>query len=266
MARNEIYDAVETRVSEQALAALARDLPSPLILLGGWAVHLTVNENYMREHGLRYLGSRDVDLGFHIPRDITETEMIMGSFCQAIVILKRMGYRKEGASRFCRVINRATGETVREGSLSDIAEEERFYLFVDPIVDFVHPLCSELVDLAPIEEPLLSKAMEGGKMNEAHISGRLVRFPEPSCLLGMKLSSLPNREKDDKKVKDACDIYSLLWYSGQDYAKMVERVRTEYPDLCIGVRECFTPTVISKASYYLGIDAETFRKVVERLF
>ncbi|MFO8003790.1 hypothetical protein, partial [Thioalkalivibrio sp.] len=33
-------------------------------VLGGWAVYFTVDNNFQREKGYPYLGSKDVDLGF----------------------------------------------------------------------------------------------------------------------------------------------------------------------------------------------------------
>ena len=29
----------------------------------------------------------------------------------------------------------------------------------------------------------------------------------------MKINSLPNRDKDHKRIKDICDIFALLWYT-----------------------------------------------------
>ena len=38
-------------------------------------------------------------------------------------------------------------------------------------------------------------------------------LPNPTLLLSTKLKSLPNRDKEDKKKKDICDIVALLLYA-----------------------------------------------------
>ncbi len=67
-------------------------LREPVCVLGGWAVYLTVGENFKREHGRDYLGSRDIDIGFHIERDWRRTEMENSNLALAIITLKEMGF------------------------------------------------------------------------------------------------------------------------------------------------------------------------------
>ena len=148
MAKVELYDTIETTASLEALEVLAERLPKPLILLGGWAVYFLVNESYQKELGFTYLGSRDVDIGFHIPEEATEFDLITGNFKPTIEILKRMGYKKEGPSRFCRTIDKRTGKTAEDETITKISGENLFRLFIDPIVDHSHPLISEFVDIS----------------------------------------------------------------------------------------------------------------------
>ena len=62
----ELYDTIETCASKDALKNLVLNLPEPIVLLGGWAVYLTVTRLFEEENGQQYLGSKDVDVGFHI--------------------------------------------------------------------------------------------------------------------------------------------------------------------------------------------------------
>jgi hypothetical protein len=71
----EIYDPLETKSALGALIDLTRRLPEPFVVLGGWAAYLTTSDSFMREHGAAYLGSRDVDVGFHIDPEMSMEEL-----------------------------------------------------------------------------------------------------------------------------------------------------------------------------------------------
>jgi hypothetical protein len=62
----QLYDRIETDEALKALEVLSDKLPEPFLLMGGWAVYITVNDSFLEEHGSTYLGSRDIDVGFHI--------------------------------------------------------------------------------------------------------------------------------------------------------------------------------------------------------
>ncbi len=64
-----------TEISEQELQSIFRAAKPPVCLLGGWAVHLHVNEGFQTEYGREYIGSRDIDLGIHIQPDQTSEEI-----------------------------------------------------------------------------------------------------------------------------------------------------------------------------------------------
>ena len=46
-----LYDSQETDLALGALGALSRSLPEPFLLMGGWAVYLTVNQSFRKTHG-----------------------------------------------------------------------------------------------------------------------------------------------------------------------------------------------------------------------
>ena len=61
-----MYDDIEVEISRKYLDKITEVLDEPIVMLGGWAVYLSVNENYRKLTGREYIGSRDIDLGFHI--------------------------------------------------------------------------------------------------------------------------------------------------------------------------------------------------------
>ena len=64
--RGDTYTEDETVISKSNLSAVVSNVKGPVCLLGGWAVYATVNQNFSAERGRNYVGSRDIDLGFHV--------------------------------------------------------------------------------------------------------------------------------------------------------------------------------------------------------
>lgn len=266
MAEADIYEQMETDAAIDALRTLAHELPEPLILMGGWAVYLTVNESYSKEHNAPYLGSRDVDLGFRIDVNASIDELKQSNFSKALDILKNIGYFESGTSRFCRYIDKRTGETLSERNAADVPIYDLFYLYIDPMVDRLHPRNEEVFRIKPIDEPLLADAIDNGRMRDIQIGDRVLLIPQVEVLLAMKLSSFPGRTKDDKKVKDACDIYALIWHSERSAKEVVSSLKNDHPELPIQVKDHFTKDIVMKASYHLGVEPESYMGVVSQLF
>ena len=53
----ELYDRVESESAFNALNQIVPRLPEPFLLLGGWAIYVTVNDSFRDEHGSQYLTS-----------------------------------------------------------------------------------------------------------------------------------------------------------------------------------------------------------------
>ena len=66
----ELYDKIESESALDALNHIVTRLPDPFLLLRGWAVYVTVNDSFRDEHGSQDLGSRDIDVCFHIDPDV----------------------------------------------------------------------------------------------------------------------------------------------------------------------------------------------------
>ena len=140
---------------------------------------------------------------------------------------------------------------------------ELFYLYVDLVVDNIHPDIRKICNMDFIDEPILGKAWEQYLFVEIDFFSNKVLLPIPQILLAMKLNSLPNRTKDDKKIKDACDIYSLIWHSSIRYTEMVRFIKKEYPDLIKNANDIFKDNIPDRASIHLGIDKSTFINVIQ---
>ncbi len=78
-------------------------------------------------------------------------------------------------------------------------------------------------------EPLLRQAFENDKAEllEPYMEwGNSVssKICDIDLLVAMKIRSIPQRDKEHKRVKDVCDLHALLWYSSE-FDDMVEKVK-----------------------------------------
>jgi len=61
-----LYEPVEIQISEKYLEKVFKLIKGNICLLGGWAAYYIVNRNFEKTTGRKYIGSRDIDIGFHI--------------------------------------------------------------------------------------------------------------------------------------------------------------------------------------------------------
>ncbi len=88
-------------------------------------------------------------------------------------------------------------------------------------------------------------------------------MPKPELLVATKLLSIGERDKRDKKVKDICDLFSLLWYGGETPAGIRLKVRQFLPDEAIKKGfSSITAEDFYNASIPLQHNVEEIRKVV----
>ena len=261
----QLYDREETDPALEALGVLSRELPEPFLLIGGWAVYLTVNKSYRKEHGVPYLGSRDIDLGFHVDSDCDDDALRNCTYAKALSVLDRVGYRPHGSFRYCRIIRRDTGESIDEKAAARMNHYDIIYLYVDMMVDNIHPKHREFFRADPMDEPLLSRVFEEGSGIQETINVTRVIIPPPHILLATKLKAIPDRTKEDKLWKDACDIYAIIWHSRTSFRDILSSVRREYPDHCRKALKTINDEVVEKAAHHLGVDKETYVGVVGQL-
>ena len=116
----ELYDRRETETSHDAMSGLCERLPEPFVLLGGWAVHYLVTDSFNKAHGAKYLGSRDVDLGFHIDTAWNKEELAGSTFAQALTALEDIGYIPIGTSRYYKIVHSPMGTGLVKRKLENI--------------------------------------------------------------------------------------------------------------------------------------------------
>lgn len=260
-----LYDAKETGVALEALGMISRVLPEPFLLIGGWAVYLTVNESYSKRHGAPYLGSRDIDVCFHIDPKLDIASLRHSTFAQALDVVRKEGYVPHGSYRFCKMIRRADGAVLTEEQAKRMDFHELTYLFIDMMVDNIHPSHKEIFRCDPIDEPIAARIFDEGSMIVRELGGFQAHIPNPSSLLATKLRSIPNRQKDDKLWKDACDIYSIIWHSPERYSSILARVKEHYPSDCAKAYSAITKEVAIRAAHHLGVEEEEFSGIIDFL-
>ena len=261
----ELYDRIESGSAFKALNHIVTRLPEPFLLIGGWAIYVTVNESFREEHGSQYLGSRDIDVCFHIDSDASDSELSTSTFSQAIAIVQELGYVPQGSCRYCKMIKRETGEIITEEVSRKIPMHELFYLYLDMMVDNIHPRQKKIFGFNVLDEPILRRVFDEGTGVTVNLEGVELLVPPPVILLATKLRSIPLRTKDDKLVKDACDIYSILWHSSEGYKKILTNIHREYPEDCIAGFNAITDKILKKAAHHPGIDVERYRDVIQPL-
>lgn len=263
-----LYAKYETDTSFDYLEKIIEILDEPICILGGWAVYLTVNKKFNEDLGLNYLGSRDVDLGFHIDPSLNEKELSQSTMKHALNILEENGFKPQGF-RYYKEIEYGTDKELSKEEAKKIPPHDIFTIFVDPIVDFVHPLFKKIFNFDPVDETFLTHVFNSKtKRKELTEFDKLLWLPTPDVLLATKIKSAVNRQKDEKYIKDICDIYALSWYSDIKYHKINTEVHTILEESYfkkLQKRIDQDKSVFYKANIATGIDSEIIKNNLENL-
>jgi hypothetical protein len=150
-----LYEDYETDISFTYLEKIVAILEGPVCIIGGWAVYFTVNEQFKKEHGRNYLGSKDIALGFYIDNNLDKAELKNTEFGRSIALLEGFGFQPLGF-RFYKDIAIDTREDLTPEPSRDTPIHNIFKIYVDPIVSDIHPAFKEIFGFIPIDEPLIS--------------------------------------------------------------------------------------------------------------
>ena len=193
-----MYDELETNLSFEYLQKLIEESKGLKIgVIGGWAVYFYINENYRKAFGTDYLKSRDIDLYVN-----------SANLLRFKSIIERLGFRKSSYYfRYELVYDRETKQIIDEGSAKKKPVYNLVYIFLDLFTN-------KKTDL----NAWVFKELDNAKISV------ISNFPviDINTLLRLKVLSFFEREKLDKELKDACDIYSLLVYSNARFKFNVE--------------------------------------------
>ena len=223
-----MYLEFETKTSYNYLKHVISALEEPICILGGWAVFLHVNKNFRKAQGRLYLGSRDIDVGFHLDKSATVEHLRNSALAKSLDILQNKLKFQSVSFRLLKEIHTETKEEIGEGKI--IPAHFIFPLYIDILVDAIPPKFREVFHFQPADEPLLRFVFEGKKhREELREFNKKLWLPKPELLLATKLKALKNRDKEHKKIKDICDIFALLWYSGEKSLDLQKKVAQFLP-------------------------------------
>ena len=161
-----------------------------------------MNANFSASQGRNFIGSRDIDLGFHMDSSWTDSELRSSVFVQTIKRIGDVSFFEQITFRFVKHFDTETREELSEGQATKVNQSFIFDMYVDPIVDKVHPRAEEVLGFVPIDEPLLSEVFDGKKYVTVEEFGAKLILPKPQVLLAAKLNSVSNRDKEHKWLKD----------------------------------------------------------------
>jgi len=263
-----LYAKYETDTSFDYLKKIIEILDEPICILGGWAVYLTVNNKFKADLGSDYIGSRDVDLGFHIEPSLNEKDLLLSTMKKALNTLEENGFKPQGF-RYYKEIEYGTEKELSKEEAKRKPPHDIFTIFVDPIVDFIHPSFKKIFNFDPVDETLLTYVFKDkSKRKELTKFDKLLWLPTADVLLATKIKSAIYRQNDEKYIKDICDIYALSWYSDIKYNKIradVHKILEEsyFKKLLERINE--DKSVFKKANNAIDIDSKTIMNNIEKL-
>lgn len=262
-----LYDPFETKTSFGYLEKVVNILEEPICLLGGWGVYLTVNEEFRVENTTNYHGSRDIDLGFHIDSSLNEKDLSKSTIKKAIDVLINNGFEPE-RWHYYKIVEYGTNKELSLKEAEKKQTHDIFKMYVDPIVDYVHPSFKKFFNFDPIDEPFLTQVFENKtKRKELKKFKKLLWLPTADVLLATKIKSSITRS-DDKYTKDICDIYAVCWYSDITFRDIIAKVheildKKYFHKLIERINQ--DRSVFHKAEIAIGIDAEIISNTLEEL-
>ncbi len=184
-------------------------------MIGGWSVYFTVNEAFERATGRKYVGSRDIDLGFHFDPKWTRKEFENSPFSKAVTKIQAMGFEAE-SFRFVKRYHASENRELTREESRRLPQYDIFNLYIDVLVDSDDPKRFRKAGFSVLEEPLLRGVFAGKDHVMTKVEKTDVLMPAPQLLMEMKVKSFPRRTRDDKKTKDLLDLCALLVYSGYE--------------------------------------------------
>lgn len=259
------YQDYETQISQEHLTSVFSQMTEPVCLMGGWAAYLTVNRKFNEANGRNYLGSRDIDLGFHIDPKWSTEELQRSALAQSAKILTGRGFAGFGS----RFVKHYDIETKKEITIEESKKKrpyEMFQLYVDTMGDNAHAGAQKILGFPLLDESLLSHVFVNQKFTFLTEFGGKFKLPTPEILIAMKLKSAPGRPKDDKRIKDISDIYALSWYSDVELPELKQKVQRILGIKTISeVVSKIIKTEYNAVSNAIGIAPEEISKVINEL-
>jgi len=260
-----MYPEFETRTSYKYLKQVISALKEPVCILGGWAVFLQVNKNFEKAQGRQYIGSRDIDLGFHLDKSASIKQMKNSALALSLDILQNQLKFESVSFRLLKEIHTETEEEIGAGKI--IPAHFIFPMYVDVLVDNIPERFRDTFHFQPADEPLLNFVFKDSKYrDELREFNKKLWMPKPELLLATKLNAITLRDKEHKKIKDLCDIFALLWYSKEHPQELQKKIlQFVKPQNIKKVIKEITPEDYQRVSAQLAHSPEEIRRVIESM-
>lgn len=258
-----LYNDVLTQESAKRLEGLLKDLPHPVALVGGHAVRLAVQHAWKGHFGEDYFGSRDIDVCYWVDPQWTVDEFQSSAIGQAPHRIKEIGYIPMGTFHFGLYLSNDGHVLQKDPPLPAILGIDFHLLRLDPMVTHIHPHSKEVLGFHPIDEPLFAHVFNDESLRrQVPELDDNVYLPTTPVLVASKLKSLPGRNKEDKAIKDLCDLYALVSYGGASMDSIrqgVHRMLDSAPRLVDGAMK---NAALPRALTHLDLEPADFRAVV----
>ncbi len=253
---HEEIEIVESKTSYTYLKEVISSLNEPVYILGGWAVFFHASKKFEKARGMPYLGSKDIDLGFSVGKDMEKSALTKTNS----LLVERMGFVPVDSGLIKR-IHIKTEARIKEGM--KVIPYFNFSMYVDFFVDFIPKGFKERFGFDPIHEPLLKEALSGSVFVEGF--DRKLLLPTPELLICMKVNSLSNRNKEHLRIKDICDIFVLAKYSSLEIGNT--HLRNHVPEKTL--KKCLKvikEADVDEAAKKLSHDRTEIKTVITQLW
>ena len=239
-----MYEKYKTELSWKYVKNITKELNKPVIVIGGWAVYFLVEDKFKESFGRSYLGSKDLDLGYELKRDLQKSNL-----CKDIEYLKKQGFRILGF-RLMQEFHTETKEKLSLEKAKKTSSSFIHHIYIDLIVNKIPKDFRKVFGFTPIDEPLVDLVLN----NNIKIDNFII--PTSEVMLAMKLNSVLSRDKEHKKVKDICDIFALLYCSNINLEKFYKIYNKNK------AKNIIKELDVKSASELLEIDKEIIKKVL----
>ncbi|MEK6935950.1 MAG: hypothetical protein AABW67_04115, partial [Nanoarchaeota archaeon] len=226
---------------------------------------LQVNKNFEKAQGRPYIGSRDIDLGFHLDKNANIEQMKNSALSLSLDILQNQLKFESVSFRLLKEIHTETEEEISPGKI--IPAHFIFPMYVDVLVDNIPEKFRDTFHFQPADEPLLSFVFENSKYrDEPREFNKKLWLPKPELLLATKLKAITLRDKEHKKIKDLCDIFALLWYSKEHPQELQKKILQflKIQDIKKIIKE-ITSEDYQKVGVQLTHSPEEIKRVIESM-
>jgi hypothetical protein len=256
-----VYEDVLTQASADRLRSLVTGIPHPVAIAGGHAVLHNVRQRWKARFGQDYFGSRDIDVIYRVDPTWSQAQVEASAAAQAPTRIEKLGY-KPISFRYQQILD-DKGRVLEKEPNFTIEDVTLFRLYIDPMVTHQHPHLERVWHFKPIDEPLLTPVFLDPQARwTTKEFGDQVFIPAPPYLVATKLKSLKTRTKDDKAVKDLCDLYALTAYGGADQLAIRRVVHALLPDAVPLVQGAITSDHLPKALDHLDLDRNAYQAVI----